>query len=77
MKTGDGETHREFESHTLRQKRTIFCLWTKDGPFQRNKSCRICEMYFVREILLRNVKYLLIVGGFFSFHYLRKQKISQ
>ena len=34
-------------------------------------------MYFVREILLRNVKYLLIVGGFFSFHYLRKQKISQ
>ena len=31
LKTGDGETHREFESHTLRQKRTppvggvLFC----------------------------------------------------
>ena len=23
LKTGDGETHREFESHTLRQPRTL------------------------------------------------------
>jgi len=26
--------------------------------FQRNKSCRICEMRFAREIRLRRVKYL-------------------
>ena len=29
LKTSDGATHREFESHTLRQQKTHFCLLTK------------------------------------------------
>ena len=31
MKTGDGETHREFESHTLRQKETAMLV--RELPF--------------------------------------------
>ena len=35
--------------------------------FQRNKSFRICEIHFVREILLRNVKYALRRVDLFHF----------
>ena len=36
--------------------------------FQRNKSLRICEMCFTREIHLRCMKYSLRECGFISFH---------
>ena len=36
--------------------------------FQRNKSLRICEMCFAREIHLRCMKYSLRECGFISFH---------
>ena len=47
LKTGDGETHREFESHTLRQKETamlvrelpfLFVLFSSDRLRIREKS---------------------------------------
>ena len=31
LKTGDGETHREFESHTLRQKEPTLIGWALFG----------------------------------------------
>lgn len=34
LKTGDGETHREFESHTLRQTSTIALM-----PLASERSC--------------------------------------
>ena len=33
LKTGDGETHREFESHTLRQRITVILIQRNDGYF--------------------------------------------
>ena len=42
--------------------------------FQRNKSYRICEMPFGREIRLRRVKCTLCVNGFISFHLMRSIK---
>ena len=33
LKTGDGATHREFESHTLRQKITVIQTQQNDGYF--------------------------------------------
>ena len=33
LKTSDGETHREFESHTLRQRITVILIQRNDGYF--------------------------------------------
>ena len=33
LKTSDGATHREFESHTLRQRITVISLQRNDGYF--------------------------------------------
>ena len=33
LKTSDGETHREFESHTLRQRITVILIQQDDGYF--------------------------------------------
>ena len=33
LKTSDGATHREFESHTLRQRITVILIQKNDGYF--------------------------------------------
>ena len=55
-----------FKSHHSHQKKASILIqdWCF---FQRNKSFRICEMHFVREILLRNVKYALRRVDLFHF----------
>ena len=50
MKTSDAERHREFESHTLRQKRNTFCLPTKGVSFQLNPPFRMDEIISDDEI---------------------------
>ena len=40
LKTGDGATHRGFESHSLRHEKSHFCLLTKVTFFNDIRSLR-------------------------------------
>ena len=57
MKTGDGETHREFESHTLRQKGPPHPGWVFDGERKLTGSAGCVILMWVIEMGNRSIPF--------------------
>ena len=60
MKTSDGATHREFESHTLRHKKTNFCLPDKSSFFHLYNESIYYNVGFIEEAIEHQKKVVFL-----------------